>query len=138
MSHRRITLTSAQPLGSRSPLLNQKHIQLNRSLSHCVSQENHLEHHIISTLYTEETNTSFYLYLRENHTPNSWDSSPHRGTQHSIFFSERNHTPNSWASLAHIGTQRSIFILERNHTPISWAHPTHGLSLRLIHSVCVL
>jgi hypothetical protein len=29
-------------------------------------------------------------------------------------------------------------ISERNDTPISWAHPTHGLSHRSTHSVCVL
>jgi hypothetical protein len=148
-SHRRITLTIAQPLGSHSPVLDHRHIELNRSLSHCVSQENHLEYHIISTLCIEETSTSFHLNLRENDTPNSWASS-HRGTQHSISVLERNHTPCSWASLhrdnrhsisvseknhtpnsgassPHTGAQRSIFVSERNHTPISWAHPTHGL-----------
>jgi hypothetical protein len=49
-----------------------------------------------------------------------------------------NDTPNSWASSLHRGTQRSISVSERNYTPISWAHPTHGLSLRPTHSVCVL
>jgi hypothetical protein len=136
-------------------VLNHRHIQLSRSLSHWVSQENHLEYHIISTLCTEETSTSFHLRLRENDTPTTW-ASPHRGTQHSISVSERNHTPSSWASL-HRGTQHSISVSERNHTPNSWAsslhtgahnvpslsqrettHPTHGLSLRPTHLVCVL
>jgi hypothetical protein len=39
---------------------------------------------------------------------------------------KENDTPNSWASSLHKGTQRSIFVSERNNTPISWAHPTHG------------
>jgi hypothetical protein len=117
-------------------VLSHKHVQLRRSLSHCVSQENHLEYHIISTLCIEETSTSFHLRLRENDTPNSW-ASPHSDTQHSIYVSERNHTPNSWASSPHTGSQCSISVSERNHTPISWAHPTHGLSLRSTYSVCV-
>jgi hypothetical protein len=75
--------------------------------------------------------TQHSIYVSErNHTPNSW-ASLHRGTQHSISVSERNHTPNSWASPPHTGAQRSISISERNHTPISWAHPTHGFSLSL-------
>jgi len=122
---------------TRSPVLSHMHVQINRSLSHCVSQGNHLEYHIISTLCIEETNTSFHLCLRENDTPNSW-ASPHRGTQHSNSVSERNPTPNSWASPPHIGAQRSISVLERNHPPISWEQPTYGLSLRSTHSVCVL
>jgi hypothetical protein len=162
LSHRRITVTSAQPLGSRSLVLSHRHVQLNRSLSHCVSHENHLEYHIISTLCTEDTSTSLHLRLRENDTPNSLVSSPHRGTQHSIYVSEKNHTPSSWASSPHKGTQhsisvlemnhtpnswasspntweqRSISVLERNHTPISWAHPTNGLYFRSNHSICVL
>jgi hypothetical protein len=141
-------------------VLSHRHVQLNRSLSHCVSQENHLEYQIISTLCTEEANTSFHLCLREkdtpnswasphrgtkhsisvskrNHTPNSWDSL-HRGTQHSISILERNHTPNSWASSPHTRAQRSISVSERNHTPISWEHPTLWLSLKSTHLVCIL
>jgi hypothetical protein len=107
VSHRIITLTSAQPLGSRSHVLSHMHVQLNISLSHCISQENHLEYHIISTLRTKKTNTSFHLSLRENDTPNSW-ASPYRGTQNSIFVLERNHTPKSWSSSTH--TQCSISV----------------------------
>jgi hypothetical protein len=65
-------------------------------------------------IFLFQGHTMFHLHLRENDTPNSWASSPHRGTQ------------------------RSISVSERNYTPISWAHPTHGLSFRLTHSVCVL
>jgi hypothetical protein len=38
----------------------------------------------------------------------------------------------------HKATQHSISVSERNNTPISWEHPTHGLSHRSNHSVCVL
>jgi hypothetical protein len=106
-------------------VLSHRHVQLNRSLSHCVSHENHLEYHIISTLCTEDTSTSLHLRLRENDTPNSLVSSPHRGTQHSIYVSEKNHTPSSWASSPHKGTQHSISVLEMNHTH-GLPHPTHG------------
>jgi hypothetical protein len=119
---------------------------------------------IISTLCTEETSTSFHLCLRENDTPNSWASSPHtgahnipsssqRGTTHPthglphptqghtmfhLCLREEPHTQQMGFLTPHRGTQRSISISERNHTLISWAHPTHGLSLRSTHSVCVL
>jgi hypothetical protein len=109
-SHRRITLTIVHPRGSHSLVLIHKHVQLSRFLSHCVSRENHLEYHIISNLCIEETSTSFHLRLSEKNTPNSWVSSPHRGTQHSISISERNHTLISWASSPHRGTHNSIFI----------------------------
>jgi hypothetical protein len=95
-------------------MLSHRSVQLNRSLFHCVSQENHLEYHIISTLYIEDTSTLFYLCLRENDTPNSWDS-PHRDTQHSISISERNHTPNSWDSSPH--TMNTTFHLRLREEP---------------------
>jgi hypothetical protein len=65
-------------------------------------------------IFPSQGHTTFHLRLRENDTPISWASSLHRGTQ------------------------RSISVSERNDTPISWAHPTHGLSHRPTHSVCVL
>jgi hypothetical protein len=126
-------------------VLSHRHVLLNRSLSHCVSQENHLEYHIISTLCTEETSTSFHLRLRENDTPNSWASSPHTGAHNVPSPSQRGtthpshgHTQLMGFLTPHRGTQRSFSVSERNNTPISWAHPTHGLSLRSTHSVCVL
>jgi hypothetical protein len=71
-----------------------------------------------------------------NDTPISWASSPHRGTQPQ---SQGNtHTHLMGILTPHRGTQRSISVSERNDTPISWAHPTHGLSHRPTHSVCVL
>jgi hypothetical protein len=73
-----------------------------------------------------------------NDTPISWASSLLRGTQRFHLRLRENDTPNSWASSLHRGTQRSISVSERNYTPISWAHPTHGLSLRPTHLVCVL
>jgi hypothetical protein len=103
-----------------------------------------------------------------NDTPISWASSLLRGTQRSISVSERTthpshgHLPYTGAHnvpspsqrgtthpshghtqlmgflTPHRGTQRSISVSERNNTPISWAHPTHGLSHRPTHSVCVL
>jgi hypothetical protein len=65
-------------------------------------------------IFLFQGHTTFHLHIRENDTPNSWESSLHRGTQ------------------------CSISVSERNYTPISWAHPTHGISLKLTHSVCVL
>jgi hypothetical protein len=136
VSHRRTTLTSAQPLGSRSPVLSHKHVQLSRSLYHCVTQENHLEYHIISTLSTEEANTSFHLCLKMIHPthglPHTW--------VHTTFHLSQIGTTHPTHGLHHLTQGHNVpyLSLERNHTPISWAHPTHGLSLRPTLSVCVL
>jgi hypothetical protein len=114
-------------------VLSDRSILLSRSLSHCVSQENHLMYHIISTLCIEENNTSFHLHLRENNTPNSWASSPHTGAHSVPSPSQRGTTPISWAHLTHglpHPTQgHTTFILrlrEEQHThlmgtPNSWA-----------------
>jgi hypothetical protein len=126
-------------------VLSHRHILLNRSLSHCVSQENHLEYHIISNLCIEETGTSFHLHLKENDTPNSWASSPHTGAHNVPSPSQRGtthpshgHTQLMGFLTPHKGTQCSISISERKNTPISWEHPTHGIPHRPTHSVCVL
>jgi hypothetical protein len=139
------TLTSAQPLRSHPPVLNYMNVLLKKYISHCVSQENHLEYHIISTLCIEENNTLFHLHLRENETPNSWASSPHIGAHNVPSPSQRGtthpshgHTQLMGFLTPHRGTQRSFSVSERNNTPISWAHPIHGLSLRLTHLVYVL
>jgi hypothetical protein len=137
------TLTSAQPLGSRPPMLIHSDILRNRSLSHCVSQENHLEYHIVSTLYIEENSTLFHLRLRENDTPNSWASSPHtvahnvpslsqRGTTHP----SHGHTQLMGFLTPHRGTQRSFSVSERNNTPNSWAL-SQGDSLSLCPGGCL-
>jgi hypothetical protein len=96
-------------------------------------------------LHPSQGYTSFHLCLRENDTPNSWDSSPHTGAHNIPSLSQRGttHSSHGYTQLTgfltpHRGTQRSISVSERNNTPISWAHPTHGISHRPIHSVCVL
>jgi hypothetical protein len=92
-------------------------VLLNRSLSHCVSQENHLEYHIVSTLYTEE-----------NNEPITWAPSPLTGLHIVSSPSQRErHTQLMGFLTPHRGTQRSISVSKRNYTPILWAHPTHGL-----------
>jgi hypothetical protein len=105
-------------------------VLLNISLSHCVSQENHLEYHFVSTLYTEE-----------NDTPITWAPSPLSGvhivssqTTHPSHHPTQGHTHQHTHLMGiftpHRGTQRSISVSERNDTSISWAHPTHGFSHR--------
>ena len=84
------TLTSAQPLGSHPAVLIDSDILLNISLSHRISQENHLEYHIISTSYQRERHTQLMGFI-----------TPHRGTHCSIFISERNHKPTSWKHSTH-------------------------------------
>jgi hypothetical protein len=60
-----ITRDLTHPLGARPPVLSNRDVLLKRSLSHRVTQENHLEYHIVSTLYT-----------KENDTPITWAPSP--------------------------------------------------------------
>jgi hypothetical protein len=102
---------------------------------------------IISTLYSEEDNTSFHLCLRTMHTThglsyvhlcsatgmsNSTDLLSHYVTQ-------ENHLEYHLNSLAQKrSAQHSSSVSDRNHIPISWAHPTHGLSLRSTQSIYVL
>jgi hypothetical protein len=118
VSHRRTTLTSAQPLGSRSPVLSHRHVQLNRSLSHCVSQENHLEYHIISTLCTEEANTSFHLCLRTIHPTHGL---PHTGA-HNIPSPSQRGTTHPAHGLPYTGAHNIPSPSQRGTT-----HPAHGL-----------
>jgi hypothetical protein len=144
-SHRRITLTSAQPLGSRSPVLSHRHVQLSRSLSHCVSQENHLEYHIISTLCTEE-----------NNKPITWAPSPLTGVHivsSQTIHPSHGHLPFSGAHNVSSPSQRErhtqltgfptqghttfhLCLREESHTQAhnipslsqrGTTHPTHGL-----------
>jgi hypothetical protein len=84
-----------------------------------------LEYHIVSTLYTEE-----------NDTPITWAPSPLTGVH--IVSSQTTHPSHGHPHPTQGHTQRPISVSERNDTPISWAHPTHGLSHRLTHLVCVL
>jgi hypothetical protein len=103
-------------------------VPLNKSLSHCVSHENHPEYHIVSILCT-----------KENNKPIIWAPSPLTGLHILSSPSQiERHTQLMGFHTPHKGTQCSIFVLEKNNTPISWVHPTHGLSHRPTHSVCVL
>jgi hypothetical protein len=106
-------------------VLNHRHIQLNRSLSHCVTQENHLEYHIISTLYIEEDNTLFHHHIHlclATGTSNSMDlffTALHRRIIWSITSSQLS-TINPSHGLIPFSGEHSISVLERNQ------HPSHG------------
>jgi hypothetical protein len=93
-------------------VLNQWDVLLNRSLSHLVSQENHLEYHIVSTLYTEE-----------NDTPITWAPSPLTGVHIVSSRSHRGmtHPSHEHPHPTHGHTHRFI----SNDTPISWASSPH-------------
>jgi hypothetical protein len=118
------TLTSAQQLGSHPHVLSHRSILLSKSLSHYVSQENHLEYHIISTLCTEENSTSFHLRLREKDTPNSWASSPHTGAHNVPSPSQRGTTHPS-----HENTQLMGSLSGRLTQSVSW---------RMSHAVVII
>jgi hypothetical protein len=81
-------------------------VLLNRSLSHRVSQENHLEYHIVATLYTEE-----------NNTPITWAPSPL--TRVHIVSSQTTHP--SHGHPPHTGAHNVPFQSQRGTT-----HPSHG------------
>jgi hypothetical protein len=99
-------------------VLSHRHVQLNRSLSHCVSQENHLEYHIISTLCTEEANTSFHLCLRTIHPTHGL---PHTGAHNIPSLSQRG-TTHPTHGLPYTGAHNIPSPSQRGTT-----HPTHGL-----------
>jgi hypothetical protein len=130
VSHRRTTLTSAQALGSRSPVLSHRHVQHSRSLSHYVTQENHLEYHIISTLCTKEANTSFHLCLRTIHPTHGL---PHTGAHNIPSLSQRG-TTHPAHGLHNLTKGHNIPSLSQ----IGTTNPSHGLSLRSTHAICVL
>jgi hypothetical protein len=135
-------------------MISHRDVLLNRSLSHRVSQENHLEYHILSTLYTEENSkpitwapsplvrvhivssqTTHPSHAHLSHTgAHNVPSSSQRGATHP----SHGHTQLMGFLTPHRGTHHSFSVSERNHTPISWAHPTHGFSHRPTHLVCVL
>jgi hypothetical protein len=118
MSHRRTTLTIAQPLGSRSPVITHRHARLNRSLSHCVTLDNHLEYHIISNLCTEEANTSFHLCLEKIHPTHGL---PHTRA-HNIPSPSQRGTTHLAHGIPYIGAHNIPFPSQRGTT-----HPAHGL-----------
>jgi hypothetical protein len=99
-------------------VLNHKHVQLNRSLSHCISQENHLEYHIISTLCTEEANTSFHLSERMIHPTHGL---PHTGA-HNIPSPSQRGTTHPTHGIPYTGAHNIPSPSQRGTT-----HPTHGL-----------
>jgi hypothetical protein len=63
---------------------------------------------------------------------------PHRGTHRFISIQRGTTHPTHGHPHPTQGHTSSHLSPERNDTPISWAHPTHGLSHRPNHSVCVL
>jgi hypothetical protein len=105
-------------------------------LSHCVTQENHMEF-IISTLFSEEAITSSSS-MSHNDAPNSWKftrspcAQPHECPTQHISFLTALHRRIIWSS-SQISIRRrpslcSSSISDRNHTPISGA----------LSQVCVL
>jgi hypothetical protein len=152
-SHRRIiwSITSSQ-LSAQRRTVNPSHGLLHPSQgTHRFISVSKRTTHPAHGHLPSQGHTTFHLRLREERhthlmgTPNSWASSPHTGAHNIPSPSQRGtthpshgHTQLMGFLTPHRGTQRSISVSERNNTPISWAHPTHGLSHRPTHSVCVL
>jgi hypothetical protein len=63
---------------------------------------------------------------------------PHRGTHRFISIKRGTTHPMHGHPHPTQGHTSSHLSPKRNDTPISWAHPTHGLSHRSTHSICVL
>ena len=133
--------TSAQPLGSHSPVLIHMHVHSTYLLSHCITQESHLKF-IISTLCSEEANTSSSSL--------SHDDAPKSMGIHTFTLCSATCMSNSADLLSHCVTQENhleyhiistLCTEEANtsfHLCLRMIHPTHGLSLRSTHSVYVL
>jgi hypothetical protein len=95
-------------------------------LSHCITQENHLD--LFSILYKEEANTSSSS-LSYNDAPNSWEftcspcAQPHARPTQKISFLTALHRRIIWSSFQISARRRpslrSSSISDKNHTPIS-------------------
>jgi hypothetical protein len=118
-----------KPLGSRSPVLIHRHVHSTDLLSHCITQESHLEF-IISTLCSEEANTSSSS-LSHDDAPNSWEftrspcAQPQARPTQQISFLTALHRRIIWSSsqlsVRRRPSLRSSSVSDRNHTPISGA-----------------
>jgi hypothetical protein len=106
-----------------------RHVHSTDLLSHCITQESHLEF-IISTLCSEEANTSS-LSLSHNDAPSSWEftrspcAQPKARPTHRISFLTALHRRIIWSS-SQLSVRRrpslsSSSVSDRNHTPISRA-----------------
>jgi hypothetical protein len=124
-------------------VLSHRHVQLNRSLSHCVTQENHLEYHIISTLCIEEANTSFHLCLRMIHPTHGL---PYTGAHNIPSLSQSQGFPTQEHTHLQRGTHGLHHLTQGHNVPSlsqrGTTHPSHGhtqlmgsLSGRLTQSV---
>jgi hypothetical protein len=108
-------------------VLSHRHVQLSRSLSHCVTQENHLEYHIISTLCTEEANTSLPLgsrspVLSHRHVQLN------RSLSHCV--TQENHLEYHIISTLYTEEANTSF-----HLCLRTIHPTHGLPHTGAHNI---
>jgi hypothetical protein len=104
-----------------------RHVHSIDLLSHCITQESHLEC-IISTLCSEEANTSSSS-LSHNDAPNSWEftrspcAQPQACSTQQISFLTALHRRIIWSSsqlsVRRRPSLRSNSVSDRNHTPIS-------------------
>jgi hypothetical protein len=121
--------TSAQPLGSRSPVLIHRHVHSTDLLSHCITQESHLEflinssahrrliHHLHFCSHDDAPNTlGFHTFTLCSATA--------RPTQQ-ISFLTALHRRIIWSSsqlsVRRRPSLRSSSVSDRNHTPVSRA-----------------
>jgi hypothetical protein len=114
MSHRRTTLTSAQPLGSRSPVLSHRHVQLSKSSFSLryTAKSSGVSSQLSAQRRTVNPSHGILPFLGAHNIP----SLSQRGTTHPT----HGHTQLMGFLTPHRGTQRSFSVSERNHTPNSW------------------
>jgi hypothetical protein len=128
--------TSAQPLGSRSPVLVHRHVHSTDLLSHCITQESHLEfHHQLSAQRRLIHHLHFCLMTMH---PTLWDftrspcAQPQARPTLQISFLTALHRRIIWSSsqlsVRRRPSLRSSSVSDRNHTPLSGA----------LSQVCVL
>jgi hypothetical protein len=90
--------TSAQPLGSRSPVLVHRHVHSTDLLSHCITQESHLEFLINSSA---QRRLIHHLHLC------SHDDAPNTLGFHTFTLCSATGTSNSTDLLSHCVTQEN-------------------------------
>jgi hypothetical protein len=121
--------TSAQPLGSRSPVLVHMHVHSTNLISHCITHESHLEF-LINSSTQKRLIHHLYFYSHE-YAPNTLGfhtftcAQPHARPTLQITFLTVLHMRVIWSSsqlsVWRRSSLRSSSVPDRNHTPSSGA-----------------
>ena len=123
-------ITQKNRIFTCSPVLVQMHVHSTDLLSHCLTQESHLEF-FVNSIAQRRLIHHLHFYSHDN-APNTLGfhtftlcSSIGTSTQH-IFFPTASHRRVIWSSSSQLSTQRRL--IHRLHLCLITMHPAHGNS----------